>query len=99
MTNTNPFVNIPDYPAREELEEQIRALPRHVALDADSAAASLGSKKASNMVVLGAAAPFIGIPFPGFEEGIRKIFGRKGEEIVDLNLAALRKGKEMAGSL
>jgi indolepyruvate ferredoxin oxidoreductase beta subunit len=99
ISNTNPFVNIPDYPVREDLEKEIRKLPNHVAFDADGMAASLGSAKVSNMVVLGAAAPHIGIPYSSFEEGIRRIFGRKGEEVVSLNLAALRKGKEIAGSL
>jgi indolepyruvate ferredoxin oxidoreductase beta subunit len=99
ISNTNPFVNIPDYPVREDLEKEIRKLPNPVAFDADGMAASLGSAKVSNMVVLGAAAPHIGIPYSSFEEGIRRIFGRKGEEVVSLNLAALRKGKEIAGSL
>jgi len=54
----------------------------------------IGSKKSSNMVVLGAATPFIDIPYGSFEHGIRNIFGRKGEEVVNVNLDALRKGRE-----
>jgi indolepyruvate ferredoxin oxidoreductase beta subunit len=99
ITNTNPFINIPDYPDLEALKEQIDAVPRHVALDADAIASSLGSARVSNMVVLGAATPYIGIPYGSFKQGIRKIFSRKGEEIIAMNLAALRMGKEMAESL
>jgi len=46
--------------------------------------------------MLGAASPFFNIPFESFEEGIRKIFGRKGEDIVNVNLKALHAGREFA---
>ncbi len=95
VTNSNPYLNIPDYPDMGAIEEQIALHPNHVLLDADQIASDLGSKKVSNMVILGAATPFIGIPYEHFESGIRAIFGRKGEEMVLLNLEALRKGKEI----
>ncbi len=96
ITSISPYVNIPDYPDPADLKSAIEKVPRNISLDADAVAAELGSKKVSNMVVLGAATPFIDIPYESFEEGIRKIFGRKGEEIVSLNLEALRRGKEIA---
>jgi indolepyruvate ferredoxin oxidoreductase beta subunit len=95
VTNSNPYLNIPDYPDMEAIEEQIARHVRHVLLDADKVATELGSRRVSNMVILGAATPFIGIPYEHFETGIRAIFGRKGEEIVGLNLEALRRGKEI----
>ena len=95
VTNSNPYLNIPDYPDMGAIEEEIALHPNHVLLDADQIASDLGSKKVSNMVILGAATPFIGIPYEHFESGIRAIFGRKGEEMVLLNLEALRKGKEI----
>jgi len=95
VTNSNPYLNIPDYPDMGAIETQIAMHPNHVLLDADKMASELGSRKVSNMVILGAATPFIGIPYEHFETGIRAIFGRKGEEIVLLNLEALRKGKEI----
>jgi indolepyruvate ferredoxin oxidoreductase beta subunit len=95
VTNSNPYLNIPAYPDMGAIEEQIVAHPNHVLLDADKMASELGSRKVSNMVILGAATPFIRIPYEHFETGIRAIFGSKGEEIVLLNLEALRKGKEI----
>lgn len=95
VTNSNPYVNIPDYPDMGAIEEQISIHPNHVLLDADKIASDLGSRKVSNMVILGAATPYIQIPYENFENGIRAIFGRKGEEMVLLNLEALRKGKEL----
>jgi indolepyruvate ferredoxin oxidoreductase beta subunit len=95
VTNSNPYLNIPDYPDVEAIKEQIAVHPNHVLLDVDKMASDLGSSKVSNMVILGAATPFIGIPYEHFESGIRAIFGLKGEEMVLLNLEALRKGREI----
>lgn len=99
VTNSNPYLNIPDYPDIRALKKQISRMPNHVLLDADKIASEVGSPKVSNTVVLGAATPFIEIPYPSFEAGIRAIFGRKGEEIVRLNLEALRRGKEVTEGL
>ena len=46
----------------------------------------------ANIVLLGAAAPLLGLPAERLEEGIRAIFGRKGEAVVEANLAAFRAG-------
>ena len=43
-----------------------------------------------------AAAPFIGIEYNKIEDGIRRIFGRKGEEVVEMNLKALKAGYDVA---
>lgn len=96
VTNTTPFVNIPNYPDIEEIMKEIRAIPNHVAIDADKVAKDIGSPRSSNMVMLGAASPFINLPFERFEEGIRRIFNRKGEEIVNANLTALHAGREFS---
>ncbi|MFC2115719.1 indolepyruvate oxidoreductase subunit beta [Bacteroidota bacterium] len=95
VTNVNPYMNIPDYPEMEDLKEKIGEIPNHILVDADAIASELGSKKVSNMVILGAATPFIEMPYQSFEQGIRIIFGRKGEEMVALNMEALRRGKEI----
>jgi indolepyruvate ferredoxin oxidoreductase, beta subunit len=52
--------------------------------------------RASNIVMLGAATPFIDIPIESIENGIRGIFSRKGEEVVRLNMNALHAGREFA---
>ena len=46
--------------------------------------------------MLGAASPFIDIPYQSLENGIKKIFERKGEKIVQLNIEALKAGREFA---
>lgn len=96
ITNTEPYVNIPNYPDTEEVMAEIRKLPRHVALEAEKMADEAGSKKAANVVILGAASPFIDIPFDKLEEAIHFLFGKKGEDLVEINLKALRAGREFA---
>ncbi|MGQ1909516.1 indolepyruvate oxidoreductase subunit beta [Marinifilum sp. RC60d5] len=97
VANSTPFINIPDYPEMEKLEQTIKALPNYVLIDADKIAEeTTGSKRAFNFVMLGAASPFIDVPFEYLEEGIRKIFGRKGEEVVEMNIKALHAGRKFA---
>lgn len=93
VTNTTPFINIPNYPEIEQIKAEIKKLPRFIAIDADSIAKEVGSSRASNMVMLGAASPFIDIEFSKIEDGIRTIFERKGESVVNMNLDALRRGR------
>lgn len=96
VTNTSPFVNIPDYPDMEAIEKELASFPNVVAFDMDAVAKEVATPRASNMVLLGASTPFLGIPAEKIEEGIRTIFGKKGEAIVESNLAAFRAGYEQA---
>ncbi len=96
ITNTEPYVNIPNYPDLEEVLGEVRKLPRHVALDAGALAEEAGSKKAANVVILGAASPFIDIPVEKLEEAIHFLFGKKGEDLVEINLKALHAGRKVA---
>ncbi|MBT8387290.1 MAG: indolepyruvate oxidoreductase subunit beta [Ignavibacteria bacterium] len=96
VTNSKPFLNIPDYPELDKVLNEIKSLTNHVLLDADKIAREIKSARSSNIVILGAASPFIDIPYESLESGIRKIFGRKGEKIVNLNIDALKAGREFA---
>ena len=96
VTNITPFENIPNYPELDKVLAEIRKHPRFIAINADAIAKEVGSTRASNMVMLGAASPFIDIEFSKIENGIRTIFERKGEAVVNLNLEALRRGRQFA---
>ena len=99
VTNSRPFVNIPNYPEIEKVNAELDSLPHKVVLDVEEIAKEAGSVRAANIVMLGAAAPFIGIEYDKIEAGIRQIFGRKGEDIVNMNLKALKAGYDLAQSL
>ena len=84
VTNSQPFINIPNYPEMEKVNAEL------------AIAKEAGSVRAANIVMLGAATPFLGIEYEKIEEGVRSIFARKGEEIVAMNLKALKAGYELA---
>ena len=96
ITNTTPFVNIPNYPDAGARRTGVATRPHAVALDVDSLAKAAASPRSANMVLLGAAAPFLGLEAGKFEQGIRAIFARKGDAVVEMNLAAFRAGYEQA---
>ena len=94
ITNTTPFINIDGYPEAQDLMAEIKKVKNHVAIDADAIAKDLGMPKSSNIVILGAASTHLNIAFEDLEVGIRELFGRKGEEIVNANLKALKVGRD-----
>lgn len=96
VTNSQPLVNIPNYPDVEKLKAELDKLLHKVVLDVDAIAKEAGSVRASNIVMLGAATPFLGIEFEKIADGVRRIFERKGEEVVNLNLRALQAGYDLA---
>lgn len=96
ITSTNPFINIPEYPAIEKVLEEIRKLPHYIAMDADETAREIGSLKASNIVILGAASPFLGMQYEKLEEAVRFIFRNKTEDVILKNIQALKAGKDFS---
>jgi indolepyruvate ferredoxin oxidoreductase beta subunit len=96
ITNTRPFNNIPNYPEMEKIMDEIEKVPHHIALDADATAKEAGSTKAANIVMLGAAAPFLGMAYDKLEDAIRFIFRKKGDKVIELNLTALKAGYDFS---
>lgn len=96
VTNTVPFLNIEKYP---EMETVMADLERHgdvVAFDVDTVAKEVASPRTSNMVLLGAASPFIELDADAIERAIATVFGPKGDAIVEMNVKAFRAGRERA---
>jgi len=96
ITNIKTHVNIPNYPPIESLLKEIKKVPKHLALDADQMARDLGNHRAANMIILGAATPFLDMEYGALEYALSGLFKSKGSEIVNLNLAALNAGREYA---
>ena len=97
VTNSVPFNNIPDYPPVDDILNEIKKRKNHIIIDADSIAREVGSVRSGNIVVLGAASPFISMPFNTLENAIRKLFERKGKDIVEVNIKALKAGRDFTG--
>lgn len=96
ITNDEPFNNIPNYPDMSEVMSELGKLPRKIVINADQIAKDLGSPRSANMVILGAASPFLEMEYQSLEDAITAQFIRKGQDVVDVNIAALRAGREFA---
>ncbi|MBQ8864803.1 MAG: indolepyruvate oxidoreductase subunit beta [Bacteroidaceae bacterium] len=96
VTNSKPFVNIPNYPAEDALQKELDALPS-VKLDIEEVAKDCGNPRGANMVLLGMAAPTIGIlSVEDLRNAIATVFARKGEQVVEANLKAFDAGVKAA---
>ena len=93
VTSSVPFVNINNYPEKEEVYRHLQAMPHTVMLDVEQLAKEAGAPaQAANMVLLGAAVPMLGFSYDSVKDAVAKVFARKGEEIVAKNIAALEAG-------
>lgn len=93
VTSSKPFINIPNYPDEAALQAELDALPHVCKLDIEAVARECGNARGANMVLLGMAAPYIGIlSTEGLRDAIRTVFARKGEAVVEANLKAFDTG-------
>lgn len=99
VTNTNPFVNIDNYPEMSEVESELEDCGNVVAFNMDETAKSLMSPRSSNMVLLGAASPFIDLKTEEIEQAIANLFSKKGVKIVESNIGAFKAGRKYTEDL
>lgn len=89
ITSSTPFVNIPNYPDIEVIKAELQKLPHVILLDIEGKAKDAGVPRSANVILLGAAQKALGIEYEKLEDAIRRVFGRKGEAIVEANIKAL----------
>ncbi len=93
VTATQPFINIPDYPDKSQVLSEISNNCQHFHfVEADRLALEAGSPKAVNVVMVGAAARYIGLGPEQLSESIRSLFAPKGQQIVEINKKAFGLG-------
>jgi indolepyruvate ferredoxin oxidoreductase beta subunit len=96
VTSASPLINIPDYPALETIYQQIREFPHSLIVDSEQLAKEAGSIRSQNMVMLGAAAPWLMIEADGIRKYIKALFESKGEKMVTMNINAFESGLKAA---
>lgn len=94
VSATAPVKNISDYPDLETVLAELRKLPRVRLVDADALAKEAGNARAANMVLVGLASTLMPISAARLEEETAAYFARKGQAVVDANIAAFRKGRD-----
>lgn len=92
VTAAEAFVNIPDYPDLGQITAAILRQPRSRVVAAADLARKAGSARAVNMVIVGAASPFIPVGRASIEASIARLFGAKDAALVETNLKAFAAG-------
>ena len=93
ITSSAPFVNIPNYPDMETIKADYKKLDHVIMIDIESMAKENNVPRSANVILLGAAQKALGIEYDKLEAAIQRVFGRKGEAIVEQNIKALAIGK------
>lgn len=93
ITASEPVKNISNYPDVNAVYAKIAEIPGSICLEAETLAEAAGSRRASNMVLIGAASSFLPLETDGLQNAIRETFASKGESIVETNLKAFDAGR------
>ena len=61
-------------------------------------AQSIKSPKSANIVMLGAASPFLHLKLESLQDAVRELFKTKGDAVVEANLQALNIGRKASSN-
>lgn len=86
--------NMANYPDRDELRLEASRFGRTLLFDPAGVAGALGSPRAANTVLLGAASSLIPVGHESLLRQLDRRFARKGERVVDDNRRAFAAGRE-----
>jgi indolepyruvate ferredoxin oxidoreductase beta subunit len=95
VSSTTPYVNIPDYPVKDEVVERLCSFERVVLVDAAAVAKAAGNLRAQNMVMVGAASSLLDFNEESLLKYVETLFARKGEKLVSINQKAFSFGRAM----
>ncbi|MDR0629628.1 MAG: indolepyruvate oxidoreductase subunit beta [Treponema sp.] len=94
VSAAEPWVNIPDYPELEIIYQALASFPRYCLAPAAQLAKEAGLAKAVNVVMVGAASPFLPVSAATLEQTIATLFASKESTLGEANLRAFRLGRE-----
>jgi indolepyruvate ferredoxin oxidoreductase beta subunit len=93
VSASEPVLNIDNYPPLGSVHRAIESLPHARLIDAGRLAREAGQARAVNMVMVGAASPFLPVKPAILEEVIAELFA---EREPDLNIKAFRAGRKFS---
>ncbi|MDR2901450.1 MAG: indolepyruvate oxidoreductase subunit beta [Treponema sp.] len=96
VTAAEPFINIPDYPNLDGIYASIRKIPNAHIVEAAGLAKEAGLARSVNVVIVGAASPFLPLKIETIETVIRKQCAAKEPSVTNANLKALALGRKAA---
>ncbi len=98
VTAAEAFRNIPDYPDLDLIHSTIRKLPRYRLVEAERLAKEAGLARSVNMVMVGAASPFLPVSAEALKGTICEMFATKAPDVVTANQAAFEAGVSAEGA-
>jgi indolepyruvate ferredoxin oxidoreductase beta subunit len=103
VTALEPFVNITNCPAMEEVIASVKGYPLRRLIEAAALAKEAGLARAVNTVMVGAASPFLPLRPETLENTIAAVFTEKqttnSEAILTANIKAFQLGRKAAEAL
>ena len=93
VSSADSLINIPNYPEKAEIEKAIKSLPKSLLINAEALAREAGMVRTVNIVLVGAASPFLPIPAQMLESTITEIFIAKDPRLAELNKTAFNLGR------
>jgi indolepyruvate ferredoxin oxidoreductase beta subunit len=96
VTAAEPLINIPDYPELQDILKTITTFPLYRIVEAAVLAKEAGLPRAVNMVIVGAASPFLPIPEQTLENTITAQFASKDPTVAEANRKAFILGRNAA---
>jgi indolepyruvate ferredoxin oxidoreductase beta subunit len=97
VTASEPLVNIGNYPELAQIIGAIKGFPLSRVIEAAVLAKEAGLARAVNMVMVGAASPFLPVKAETLEQTIAAIFAAKETAVLDANKKAFQLGREASG--
>jgi len=98
ITSSAPHVNIPDYPEIGTVLDEVRKIPGSLVIESEKLSKEAGSSRAQNIVMLGAASPFLMLKDTSLRRFIEVLFKPRGENMVQVNLKAFELGRKAASA-
>jgi indolepyruvate ferredoxin oxidoreductase beta subunit len=89
-----PFVNIGNYPNHGDVIAALNGFPRKRIIKAEALAKEAGQAKSVNMVMVGAASPFLPVRNVSLENAINAMFGKKRPGLAEANVRAFQLGRK-----
>ncbi|MDR2798713.1 MAG: indolepyruvate oxidoreductase subunit beta [Treponema sp.] len=93
VSAAEPWVNIPDYPEIDRIYQAMAGFPQYRLTPAARLAKEAGLSKAVNMVMVGAASPFLPVSAETLEHTIAALFASKEPALREANLRAFHLGR------
>jgi indolepyruvate ferredoxin oxidoreductase beta subunit len=93
VSAAEPFININDYPGLDSIVQAVKSFPLYRLIEASALAKEAGAARSVNMVMVGAASPFLPLKPETLEEAITSMFALKDSSLAEVNRKAFHLGR------